>query len=86
MEKNYVEVLGFVAGTLTTVAFFPQALKSWRTKSAKDISLAMFPLLVVGIVLWMIYGLLINSFPLIIFNSITLAEAVLILYVKIKHG
>jgi MtN3 and saliva related transmembrane protein len=81
-----VETMGFAAGTLTTLAFLPQAVKTWKTKSADDISLAMFLLLVTGIILWIVYGVLLHSLPLIIFNGITLAEAVVILFVKIKHG
>ena len=75
-----------MAGTLTTLAYLPQVKKSWRTKSADDISLGMFLLLVVGIAAWVCYGVLINSTPIILFNSLTLVEAGIILYVKVKHG
>jgi MtN3 and saliva related transmembrane protein len=86
MNKNLISALGFLAGTLTTLAYLPQVIKSWRTKSADDISLGMFLLLVAGISVWVVYGILINSTPLVLFNSVTLGEAGIILYVKIRHG
>ncbi len=75
-----------MAGILTTLAYLPQVIKSWRTKSAEDISLGMFLLLVAGISIWVFYGILIKSTPIVLFNSVTLGEAGIILYVKIKHG
>ncbi len=86
MSKNFIAAAGFLAGTLTTLAYLPQVIKSWRTKSADDISLGMFLLLVTGISVWVFYGILIHSTPLVLFNSVTLAEAGIILYVKIRHG
>lgn len=86
MNKNLISLLGFSAGTLTTLAYLPQVIKSWRTKSADDISLGMFLLLLTGISVWVVYGILINSTPLVLFNSVTLGEIGIILYVKIKRG
>ncbi len=86
MNKNLISGLGFLAGTLTTLAYLPQVIKSCRTKSADDISLGMFLLLVTGLAVWAFYGILINSTPLVLFNSVTLGEAGIILYVKIKYG
>ncbi|MBI3580587.1 MAG: SemiSWEET transporter [Nitrospinae bacterium] len=86
MNKDLTSGLGFLAGTLTTLAFLPQVIKSWRTKSAEDISLGMFLLLVTGVSVWVFYGILINSTPLVLFNSVTLCEAGIILYVKIRYG
>jgi MtN3 and saliva related transmembrane protein len=85
MEKSYITALGVVAGTLTTLAYLPQVIKSWKSKSTKDLSFGMFGLLFVGIIMWTIYGVLLGSMPLIIFNSITLAEAAAILYVKMRY-
>lgn len=78
--------LGLVAAACTTIAFAPQALKAWRSRSTADISLSMFLLLVTGIVLWLIYGLLIADIPLIVANGITLCLAGTILALKLRHG
>ena len=66
-----MDVLGLIAGTLTTIAFVPQLVKVWRSKSAKDISYVMFILFISGIILWEIYGWGIHSMPVILFNVIT---------------
>ena len=78
---NPIDILGLVAGTLTTVAFVPQLVKVWRSKSAKDISYIMFILFIIGIILWEIYGWEIHSLPIILFNVITfiLGSAILTL-------
>ena len=57
---NYVELVGFAAASLTTFAFLPQAIKIHKTQSTKDISLAMFVTTTLGILLWLIYGLLLG--------------------------
>ena len=75
--------LGFVAGTLTTIAFLPQVLKVWITKSTKDISLIMFVIFTIGVMLWLIYGVIIGNFSLIIANAITLALSASILLAKL---
>ncbi|MDA8364821.1 MAG: SemiSWEET transporter [Gammaproteobacteria bacterium] len=77
--------VGVLAGTLTTVAFFPQAMKTWRTKSAKDISLGMFTLFAAGVFLWIVYGVGIRSVPVILANTVTFVLAVTILIFKIKY-
>ena len=82
---NSVAVLGYVAGTLTTIAFLPQAIQTWKTKSTKDISLGMFVSFCTGVFLWLIYGVLINSYPVIIANVFTLSLAMIILFMKIKY-
>ncbi|MFH1234006.1 MAG: SemiSWEET transporter [Candidatus Diapherotrites archaeon] len=81
-----MEMLGFVAGFLTTVSFLPQAIKAWKTKSTKDISLPMYLLFILGVSLWVIYGFLINSLALLLANIVTLIIALFILYMKIRHG
>lgn len=77
--------VGVLAGTLTTVAFFPQAMKTWRTKSARDISLGMFTLFASGVFLWIVYGVGIRSVPVILANTVTFVLAVTILIFKIKY-
>lgn len=76
--------LGLVAGTLTTVAFFPQVIKTWRSRSAKDISLGMFSLFSVGVFLWLLYGIHIGAMPVIVSNAITLLLALTILLFKLR--
>ena len=77
--------IGSVAGLLTTAAFIPQAVKTWRTRSTKDISLGMFVLFCSGVVLWLGYGFMIESWPVIIANGVTLALASVILVIKIAN-
>ncbi len=72
------------AALLTTAAFAPQALKAWRSRSTNDVSLAMFIMMVVGIALWLTYGILIDDVPLILANSVTLILAGAILVAKIR--
>jgi len=76
--------LGFIAAFCTTVAFIPQAVKVYKSKHTKDISLGMFLLLNTGFVMWLIYGLMIESYPIIIANSVTLIFSIYILITKIK--
>ena len=77
-----IDFLGLIAGTLTTIAFVPQLLRVWNTKSAKDISYVMFILFITGIVLWEVYGWGIHSIPVILFNVITFFLGLTILILK----
>ncbi|WNV06447.1 SemiSWEET transporter [Candidatus Methylospira mobilis] len=81
MENN--ELIGLVAGTLTTVSFVPQVLKTWKSRSAKDISLGMFLMFSLGVALWLIYGIGISSMPVILANAITLVLAIGIILMKV---
>ena len=76
--------VGALAGILTTIAFIPQVVKTWKTRSAGDISLLMFLLFSAGVLLWLIYGILLNAMPIIIANGITLALSASILVMKIR--
>lgn len=80
----YIEALGLIAGALTTLAYLPQVLKVWRSRSARDVSLGMFAMMVVGIALWLIYGLLIESLALISANVLTLLLSGLVLIGKLR--
>ncbi len=80
------ELLGLVAGTLTTISFVPQVLKVWRSRSAADISLAMFLLFTVGVLLWGIYGVLIGSLAVIVANAVTFVLTVGIIAMKLRWG
>jgi MtN3 and saliva related transmembrane protein len=84
MQADHIEIIGLVAGGLTTISFLPQVIKTWKSKSAKDLSLVMFSFYCLGIVLWLIYGLLINSLPVILSNAFTLILSSTILFFKLK--
>lgn len=81
---DIINVTGTLAGILTTIAFIPQVAKTWKTRSAGDISLLMFMLFSSGVLLWLIYGLLLHAMPIIIANAITLSLSASILLLKIN--
>ncbi|AKG21072.1 SemiSWEET family sugar transporter [Calothrix sp. 336/3] len=83
---NLITIIGLLAGTFTTMAFIPQMVKTWKTKSAKDLSLIMLITLNVGTLLWLIYGIAINSLPVILANGFTLIFHIINLSLKIKYG
>ena len=80
-----LELLGILAGALTTIAFLPQVIKTWKSKSARDISLSMFLLFCAGLTLWLIYGIIKDDLPIILANSLTLILASSIVYFKIRY-
>ena len=83
MQEFLGKNLGYIAGFFTTIAFLPQVIKVWRTKSTKDISIWMFLIFTTGVLLWLIYGLMIRNYSLIIANTITLILSISILIAKI---
>jgi MtN3 and saliva related transmembrane protein len=83
---DFTNILGFIAASLTTIAFLPQVIKVWRSHSTKDISLPMLVTFIAGITLWLIYGLLVNAAPIYLANGITLILNLLILRFKLKYG
>ncbi|NTW48462.1 MAG: SemiSWEET transporter [Chlorobiales bacterium] len=82
---SWVTYLGMVAAVCTTASFLPQALKTIRTKNTKDLSLGMYAVLTVGVVLWLVYGLVIRDIPVIAANSVTLFLTMTILVLKIRY-
>ena len=80
-----LKYIGFFAALCTTIAFLPQAIKVYQTKSTKDISLLMFLIFTIGVFSWLIYGLIINDYPVILANAITLILSLFILLYKIKY-
>jgi len=80
-----VTVIGLVAALFTTASLLPQLIKVYRTKSTKDISTGMFALFGGGVLLWFIYGLLVNNLPIIIANSLAFVQAIVILVFKAKY-
>lgn len=79
-------IVGFAAGFLTTIAFVPQVTKIWKSKSAKDISIQTFLAFTTGVGLWLVYGILMQELPMIVWNSVTLLLAASILVMKRKYG
>lgn len=85
MKDNWVEIVGFTAAVLTTVAYLPQTLKTIKTKKTDDISLGMYLLMLTGVVAWLVYGIKLNSYPMMMANSITLSLVIIILVLKIRY-
>ena len=85
-DMGFVDILGYLAGILTTAAFVPQVMKTWKTRSAKDVSLGMFAIFCTGVLLWLVYGVLKKDPRVAIANAITLLLAGLILILKVRYG
>jgi MtN3 and saliva related transmembrane protein len=82
---DFITILGLGAATITTVSFLPQMFKTWQTKSAKDVSLVTLITFISGIFLWLIYGIYLQSLPIILANAVTLVFNFIILWLKIKY-
>ena len=78
--------IGSIAATLTTTAFIPQAWQVWRTKHTKDISLGMYIIFTCGVAMWLVYGVMMESWPIIIANIITTLLAGAVLAMKLRFG
>lgn len=83
---NIIDLIGFFSGFSTTIAFLPQVIKAYKTRSTKDVSLLMFLVFTIGVAGWLIYGVLLMNVPIIIANIVTLFLAFLILVAKIRFG
>jgi MtN3 and saliva related transmembrane protein len=84
--QNLTSAIGFTAASLTTIAFVPQVRKVWRTRSVKDVSLGMYSLFTLGVAMWLVYGILIHAWPVIVANAITLVLAGAVLVMRLKFG
>ena len=80
-----VTLLGLLAATLTTLAFLPQVIKTWRKKSAEDLSLGTFSMFCAGVSCWLAYGLLIGDLPIILANAVTLVLAGTVLVLALVY-
>lgn len=80
-----ISLIGFIAGILTTVSFVPQVHKAWRSKRCNDLSYAMLVTFGLGVILWLIYGLLVHAPPIIVANVVTLALIVTLLVMKSRY-
>jgi MtN3 and saliva related transmembrane protein len=86
MNLPSYELIGYCAAFLTTIAFLPQAIQSWRTRDLSGISVGMYSLFTSGVGLWLIYGLMIEKWPLILANALTFLLALSILVLKIRSS
>ena len=84
MMTSYIDIVGAIAAVLTTFSFVPQAWHSFKTRDVSGISLGMYSVFTVGVALWLLYGLLLHAWPLIIANTITLVLALAILVMKLR--
>jgi MtN3 and saliva related transmembrane protein len=78
-------VVGLLGGSLTTISLIPQVVKTWKTRSTKDLSLGMLSIFTAGILLWLFYGILLREVPIILANSATLVMAAILLGFKIRY-
>ncbi len=84
MIDNF-EIIGLIAGVLTTAAFVPQVYKTWKSKSAESLSLTMYLVFFVGIIMWLIYGIHIKSLAMILANTVTGFLALLLILFKLRY-
>jgi len=84
--NDFTNIVGFIAAIFTTFAFVPQVIKVWRTRSTADISLGMYSLFTLGVALWLAYGILLDAWPIILANIVTLLLAGAVLVMKVKFG
>ena len=81
-----VDVLGYAAGAVTSLTFLPQVVKTWKDKSAKDVSLMMFIIAAINEVMWIVYGALLNNWVIIFTNSIVLAMSLTMIFLKLRYN
>jgi MtN3 and saliva related transmembrane protein len=82
---DWINLLGLAAGTFTTTAFLPQVIRTWRSRSARDLSLQWLVTFIIGVSLWFIYGCFIGSLPVILANAVTLLLTLTILRFKLAY-
>ena len=80
------DFIGYIAASLTTFSFLPQALHTFRTRDVSGISLGMYSTFTLGIAMWLAYGLMIQAWPVVAANAITLLLASAILIMKLRYG
>jgi MtN3 and saliva related transmembrane protein len=80
------DILGYAAGAITSLTFLPQVIKTWKDKSAKDVSLLMFIIAAVNEVMWIVYGALLNNWVIILTNAIVLAMSLTMIFLKLRYN
>ena len=90
LQKNIImealQVLGLAAGTITSITFLPQVIQIWKTKSVKDLSMPMLLLLILGVSMWLTYGILVRDAAIIYTNSMVLTMSFIMMFFKIKYN
>lgn len=81
---GFAEILGYSAGVVTTLTFLPQVIKTWRERSAKDVSLWMFIIAAINEIMWVAYGILINNLVIILTNALVLTMSVTMIFFKFQ--
>lgn len=84
--SGWIDAIGTLAAVLTTASFVPQAWLIWRTRNVAGISLGMYSAFTLGVALWLIYGLLLRAWPIVLANAVTLALASMILVMRLRYG
>lgn len=82
---DFTTILGLIAACLTTGAYVPQAIKTWKTRRTGDLSLGMFSMIFIGTICWLLYGIVKQDLPIILANTVTLGLSFIILFFKIKE-
>jgi MtN3 and saliva related transmembrane protein len=80
-----IMMTGLIAGALTTLSFLPQVIRSWKLKETRDLSMAMLISFAAGVCIWIIYGIWVNSFPVILANIVTFALVIILVFLKLKY-
>ncbi|MFA4937192.1 MAG: SemiSWEET family transporter [Patescibacteria group bacterium] len=83
---NFIEYIGFIAGLFVAISLLPQVIKSWKTKSTRDLAMLWNVINLIGQILWIVYGYGINSYPLIAMSAITLVMLLSLIILKLKYG
>jgi MtN3 and saliva related transmembrane protein len=83
---SIIELLGILAGALTTLGLIPQLIHIFRLKTAKEISMPFAILYLGGVALWLVYGIRLGLLPVVFWNAISLVLAALLVFAKVKYG
>ncbi|HEY0752285.1 MAG TPA: SemiSWEET transporter [Chitinophagaceae bacterium] len=81
-----LDMLGMTAGVISSITFLPQVIKTYRSKSAKDISLLMFTFATTSVIMWLVYGIILGNVPIIFTNSMVLLFSLIMLYFKFRYN
>lgn len=82
---NEIQILGYAAGAITCLTFLPQVIKTWKSKSAKDVALNMFIIAAINEVMWIVYGALLNNWVIILTNAVVLCMSLTMIWLKFRY-
>ncbi|MBL7731196.1 MAG: SemiSWEET transporter [Chitinophagaceae bacterium] len=82
---SIADIIGYTAGAITSLTFLPQVIKTWKEKSAKDVSMLMFVIAALNEVLWIVYGILLNNWVIIATNAVVLSMSLCMIYLKLRY-